>query len=413
MSGCSTGFSTPQTSPVLQPTGTATITPIPTISPVATITSLPSLTPWPTSIAPTLTPISSKPYFVIGNTPFRFVGAFVPGWFWFPENSGEKLVETTEDLIVSAKASGISVFHLMPPGYDCYPETCLAEYLKRLDYFLDIAAKNGIYIMYPFVNGWSLSMDPGAAYYNPLGTQGLMENEELERAFKRRIEFTINRQNTVNGKIYRDDPTIMAWLIIEEPFFNVAQYPNPPTVTKPQVTAWFDEMASYIRSLDSNHLISITFTGGVAQIDENWYTVFDSPFLDFLEFEDYVVNPLEDPTNYHYVIDPSTIKLLSLNKPVVTMLAPPEISTPEHMCVDIEWQANFVQAYASPNLEAGVSGIVIHLWMSDLIPLPTFDICRVRTDSMTPFRNALLDLANQLNVPGYPYPPLDFVRVSP
>lgn len=320
---------------------------------------------------------------------------------------------TTEDLIISAKASGISVLHLMPPGYNCYPETCLEEYLQRLDYFLDIASKHGVYVMYPFVNGWSLSLDPGAAYYNPLGTQGLMEKEELEQAFKQRIEFTINRQNTVNGRMYRDDPTIMAWLIIEEPFFNVALYPNPPTVTKPQVAACFDEMASYIKSLDSNHLVSVMFTGGIAQFDyENWHTMFDSPNLDFMEFEDNIMNPIEDLSHYQYSIDPSTLKLLSLNKPVITMLAPPEISTTDHICMDIEWQANLFRTYSTINLDAGAAGIVIHEWMSDLVPFSREDICRIRSDSMTPFTLALVEVANQLNVPGYPNPPLEFVRIS-
>lgn len=417
ISGCSTSIATPQTTPS-QPslllTSTSTTPPVPTITLTSTVTSLPSLTPWPTSTMPTLTPLPSEPHFIIGDTPFRFVGAFVPGWFWFPENSGEMLEETAEDLIVSAKASGISVFHLMPPGYNCYPETCLEEYLKRLDLFLDIASKHGIYIMFPFVHGGALSMQPEAAYYNPLGTQGLMTNEELEQAFKNRIEFIINRQNTVNGRSYRDDPTIMAWIIIEEPFFNPAQYPtHPPTVTVPQVAAWFDEMASYVKSLDPNHLVSIMFTGGVHQIDsEKWYTVFDSTSLDFLEFEDYA-KPVEDPANYQYHVDPSTIKLLSLGKPVITMLAPPDTSPSGPTCTDIEWQANYIHSYSFPNLDIGVAGIVIHLWMSDLIPVPPYDICRAKTDSMTPIRNALLDLANQLNIPGYPNPPLDFVRISP
>jgi hypothetical protein len=414
ISGCSIGTSLPQATPPLLLMSALTTTPASMTKPPTIAAPLPSLTPWPTSTTPTLTLIPSKPYFIIGDTSFRFVGAFVPGWFWGPENSGEMLEETAEDLIVSAKASGISVFHLMPPGYGCYPETCLEEFLSRLDIFLDIASKHGIYIMLPFVNGWGLSMQPEAAYYNPLGTEGLMTDEALEQAFKNRIKFIINRQNTINGRNYRDDPTIMAWLIIEEPFyFNRYQDPtNPPAVTLPQVAAWFDEMASYVKSLDPNHLVSIMFTGGVEQIDsEKWDTMFDSPSLDFLEFED-DAKPVENPADYPYDVSPATIKLLSLDKPVVTMLAPPDSSLSGPTCLDVEWQANFVHTYAFPNLDAGVAGIVIHLWMSDLIPIPAFDICRAKTDSMTPYRNALLNLANQLNIPGYPNPPLDFVRIS-
>jgi hypothetical protein len=322
------------------------------------------------------------------------------------------LEKTAEDLITSAKASGISVFHLMPPGYGCYPETCLEEFFQRVDKFLDIASKHGIYIMFPFVNGWGLSNQPEAAYYNPLGTQGLITDQELEQAYKKRIDFILNRQNTVNGRKYKDDPTIMAWIIIEEPFY-FAQYVNhPPIVTAPQVASWFEQMGSYIKSLDPNHLVSVMFTGGVYQIDsEKWYTMFASPSLDFLEFED-DAKPVENPDDYQYHVSPSTIKLLSLGKPVVTMLAPPDTTISGSTCLDIKWQADFVHTYAFPNLDAGVSGIVIHLWMTDLIPIPPYDICRAKTDSMIPYPEALLKLANQLNIPGYPDPPLGFVRIS-
>lgn len=335
----------------------------------------------------------------------------MPGWFWGHETWSEALCE---DLIGSAKASGINVLHLMLPSFEQPLGVYLESELVRLDFFMDTAARHGLYVMPAIVHGFGIAIQPDQAYYNPFGIEGLITDERLARAFKIHLETLISRRNTVNGRIYRDDPTIFGWIVIEEPLANPIYYPvHPPSVTLPQVKAWFEEMASYIKSLDANHPVGVMFTGAVSQLDsENWYDVFDTPSLDFLEFEDYA-KPVEDPANYQYHVDVSTIKLLSLGKPVITMLAPPDTLPSGPTCTDIEWQATTISARSSLNLDASVAGIVIHLWMSDLIPIPPFDICRAKTDSMTPIRNVLLDLANQLNIPGYPNPPLDFVRISP
>ncbi|MBM3138460.1 MAG: hypothetical protein FJZ98_09775 [Chloroflexi bacterium] len=373
-----------------------------------------TITPWPLRNIPTYTPIPSASYFILNGKPFRFVGAFVPGWFW-NKNQGDDLISTTEDLIVSAKASGISVLHVMLPGEECQPDTCLEENLEKLDLLIDLASKRGVYIILPFLHGNQLSFNSANAFYNQWGTQGLIHDNQLKQSFKERIMFIINRRNSINGRIYRDDSTIMAWLIIEEPFFNPNYYPKnpgPPTVSLKEVSDWFDEMASYIKSLDSNHLVSIMFTGAISQFsDTQWYSVFDSNFIDFLEFEDNNTRPVTNPEEYVFIVDSSTIKLMALGKPVITMLAPPGPSNPP--CLSESFQSNFLRQYSEKNLNQGSAGIVIHLWVPDTM-MNKFkpDICRVRTDSMIEFQSAVLEIAAHLNAPGFPIPPLNFIKIA-
>lgn len=66
----------------------------------------------------------------------------------------------------------------------------------------------------------------------------------------------MTRKNTITGITYRDDPTIFALELANEPRCNdgyeVSVGLKPGTI----IRAWVAEMAAYIRSLDPNHMVS-------------------------------------------------------------------------------------------------------------------------------------------------------------
>ncbi|HKX28392.1 MAG TPA: cellulase family glycosylhydrolase [Blastocatellia bacterium] len=72
-------------------------------------------------------------------------------------------------------------------------------------------------------------------------------DETIKGWYKAYVNMLINRVNTVTGVAYKDDPTIMAWELANEPRArgNVAA-----------LQAWMTEMSAYVKSLDSNHLLS-------------------------------------------------------------------------------------------------------------------------------------------------------------
>ncbi len=229
MSGCSAGVPSQHGTPSLLSISTLTITPKPTIPPVITTTSLPSLTPWPTSVAPTLTPLASSPSFFIGNVPFRFVAAIVPGWFW-AHGEGTSPADVAEDLIVSAKASGISMIHLPVPLSIESPIGVFSEDdFAELDFLLDTAARNGLYVMPVLMDGYGLAEQTEFAYHNPAGFAGLILDPRLSDAYRERIRTFVLRRNSINGKLYRDDPTIFGWDIMAEP----SGHPTSPVLTLP------------------------------------------------------------------------------------------------------------------------------------------------------------------------------------
>jgi mannan endo-1,4-beta-mannosidase len=68
--------------------------------------------------------------------------------------------------------------------------------------------------------------------------------------FKDHIKTILNRKNTITGIIYKDDPTIMAWQLINEP--QVESDASGETLYR-----WVKEMSEYIKSIDKNHLVMI------------------------------------------------------------------------------------------------------------------------------------------------------------
>ena len=78
----------------------------------------------------------------------------------------------------------------------------------------------------------------------------------LVQAYKNYVRKLLTRVNTFTGVTYKDDPTIFALELANEPQcrdgYEVRLGITPGTI----VRAWVAEMAAYIRSLDPNHMVS-------------------------------------------------------------------------------------------------------------------------------------------------------------
>lgn len=72
----------------------------------------------------------------------------------------------------------------------------------------------------------------------------------------------VSRTNSVTGKRYRDDPAIMAWQLCNEP----RPGGSDAVIAKslPDYYAWISSTAKLIRSVDSNHLVSLGHEGTIA-----------------------------------------------------------------------------------------------------------------------------------------------------
>lgn len=167
-----------------------------------------------------VTATRTTPGFAIGSTPFHFIGGFLPGWHWGLEYWSEA---ADHDLIASARASGMTVIHIMLPQF----ETSLGSYdeakLQKLDHFLDAAYNANVYVMPSFIQAYSETLEAMNPYYHTRSIEGIIKDPTLHEGltlrehFRNRIAALVNRTNTVNGRQYKNDPTIMAWIVCDEP----------------------------------------------------------------------------------------------------------------------------------------------------------------------------------------------------
>lgn len=72
-------------------------------------------------------------------------------------------------------------------------------------------------------------------------------NDKAMKMLDDHIRFIVTRTNSITGKPYRDDPTIMSWQLANEPrgIDNIDAYRK-----------WINKTAALIKELDSNHLVS-------------------------------------------------------------------------------------------------------------------------------------------------------------
>lgn len=108
-------------------------------------------------------------------------------------------------------------------------------------------------------------------------------NKKANDLFKQHLKKTINRTNSITGKLYKEDPTIMAWQLANEP----RGYGNPKVLQK-----WIHKTARYIKSLDRNHLVSIGSEGdaGSAKAGLDLYKDNKSKFIDYATVHVWIQN---------------------------------------------------------------------------------------------------------------------------
>ncbi|MEI9948600.1 MAG: cellulase family glycosylhydrolase [Pseudomonadota bacterium] len=85
----------------------------------------------------------------------------------------------------------------------------------------------------------------------------------VRQAYKAWLWHLSMRVNGLTNRVYRDDPTIFAWELANEP--------RGTTGTPSRVlTQWASEMSSYLKSIDQNHLVAVGDEGFLDGESEHW-----------------------------------------------------------------------------------------------------------------------------------------------
>jgi mannan endo-1,4-beta-mannosidase len=135
------------------------------------------------------------------------------------------------------------------------------DVFKALDFVISEAQKNGIRLILSLSNNWDAF--GGKSQYLKWGNSaGLDLSSEdaffshatLKAYFKDHIKNVLRRVNTVTNVTYKDDPTIFAWELMNEP--RCLSDASGDTLQE-----WIQEMAFYVKSIDPKHLLEIGVEG--------------------------------------------------------------------------------------------------------------------------------------------------------
>ncbi len=141
--------------------------------------------------------------------------------------------------------------------------------LQRLDFLLAEAAKRDLRLIVAFLDYWGYTggaRQISAWYGGGVDDHFFAEDPRTKADYKRLVRAIVERVNVVTGKAYRDDPTIFAWELMNEPDIR-------PTAL---FMAWVGEMAAYVKSLDPDHMLASGHDGVRTRLIE-----LNIPELDF------------------------------------------------------------------------------------------------------------------------------------
>ncbi|CAK9185138.1 unnamed protein product [Ilex paraguariensis] len=203
--------------------------------------------------------------FVLNGSPFLFNG-FNSYWMMNVATNPSERYKVSE-VFREAAAAGLSVCRTwaFADGGDkalqISPGTYDERVFQALDFVISEARKHGIHLMLSFVNNYNdfggrtqyvqWARNAGAQINS---NDDFYTNPVLKGYYKNHVKRVLTRFNTITGIAYRDDPTIMAWELMNEPRCQV-------DYSGRTINAWVQEMATYVKALDGKHLLEIGMEG--------------------------------------------------------------------------------------------------------------------------------------------------------
>ncbi|KAH6798292.1 Glycosyl hydrolase superfamily protein [Perilla frutescens var. hirtella] len=135
------------------------------------------------------------------------------------------------------------------------------DVFKGLDFVVSEAKKHKIRLILSLVNNWDAYGGKSqyvkwgkAAGLNSTSDDDFFSHPTLKYYYKSHVSTVLNRVNTITNITYKDDPTIFAWELMNEP-----RCESDPSGDKLQ--AWIQEMAVFVKSIDPKHLVEIGLEG--------------------------------------------------------------------------------------------------------------------------------------------------------
>jgi mannan endo-1,4-beta-mannosidase len=144
--------------------------------------------------------------------------------------------------------------------------------LQKLDYVIAQASARGIRLIIPFTNNWNNfgGMDQYVRWAGDDEHADFYTDPVINGWYKNWISTLLNRTNSISGVKYKNDPTIMAWELANEPRCTSAgAYPDG-TCNTTIITNWARTMSDYVKTIDKKHLLSAGDEGFFCLPEAKW-----------------------------------------------------------------------------------------------------------------------------------------------
>jgi mannan endo-1,4-beta-mannosidase len=231
--------------------------------------------------------------FTVADKPFTFVGANLDVMHGADERA------RAPETIAAARADGLTVGRVWALGegdstsspwarsnvlWRVGPAEWLQGGPTQLDRVLVEARKRGLRVIVTLANYWD---DYGGIRQylawaklptDTFDARDRFFSDEHTRAYYRaHVQALVDRVNSVSGVRYAEDPTIFAWELMNE-----SQVSTAAGATARR--SWIDEMASFIKARDPNHLVTPGVMGYTSRAERaEWLAVCRLPTVDYCD----------------------------------------------------------------------------------------------------------------------------------
>ncbi|AXT53265.1 PKD domain-containing protein [Aquimarina sp. BL5] len=248
--------------------------------------------------------------FMLDGRPYYFSGANVYDFFTYGSSSGD--IETQfmdkdriDEHMRRLYVNGIRVvrlwgfshedWHGFEPQKGVYSEAQFSLF----DYIIKSAEANGIKLIIALENYWN---DYGGIKdrlkWEGIDVQGAGEHDQGQfftnasalQGYKDYVEYFLTRVNHYDNVEYRNDPTILAWELMNEPRYQGFG----DDVTSDVLRAWVDDMGAFIKAIDPNHLLGTGLEAHGTKYNfggdegNDFIKIHESPYVDFTSAHPYI-----------------------------------------------------------------------------------------------------------------------------
>jgi len=203
--------------------------------------------------------------FVKNNQEFHFIG--FNQYYMLDKARKPDERHIVDETLKDAKDLGMTVmrtwaFDDRPEGLQTSAGVFDEATFRALDYVLDSSARHGVHVILALVNYWS---DYGGmeSYVKWCTDRPTIANASVtefytnpvcRQMYKNAMQTIMTRRNTINGRFYSEDPTILGWDLANEPR-------NPGDPSSNTLSYWIEEMSQFAKLISPRQLVTTGVEG--------------------------------------------------------------------------------------------------------------------------------------------------------